>query len=175
MEDAVPDEALIEMGRDPDEAIIPEPPIPTQTTTPSYLLTTLSLPQRLTSLAIPTPLSFSPSAILPSPHPPTTAVLSTLHLRSLEALNNLLLTTAASLPTDPSAASQLTGQISLQGIWDGMYRILSTVGADVEALAAKGQEMRIEVVEMALGCLWSLAKIASSQIVRYFNLVFRLS
>ncbi len=167
MEDAIPDEALIEMGREPDDDIAPSlvAPILSHTATLPHLLTGLSLPQRLTTMSLPTDLSFPPLGLLPSPHPPTTSVLSTLHLRALEALNNLLLTTTASLPGDSTAALQIVNAIPSQGVWDGMFRIIEIVGANTDALVAKGQEMRLEVVEMAMRCLWGLAKLASGQIV----------
>ncbi len=129
-----------------------------------YLLSTLLLPQRLTHLAMLTPFSFPPITSQPSPHPPTTSALSVLHLRSLEALNNLLLTTAASLPTN----SKLTSQVPTLEVWNGMYSIISTIGTESDALDIKGQEMRMEVLEMCLGCLWGLVKIAPERLVSSF-------
>ena len=161
MEDPTPDNDLIEMARDPSTTITTAepPPIVNPIVTLSHLITTLLLPQRLTTLALPTPLSFPPSDSVPSPHPPTTSVLSVLHLRALEALNNVLLTTAASLPSEAAT------HIPSQGVWEGMFRIVSTLGAEEDALGAKGQEMRLEVLEMALGCLWGLVKIAPADLV----------
>jgi hypothetical protein len=167
MDDTIPDEALIEMGREPNAASKQSKIAPqiNPAATLSHLLNTLLLPQRLTTLALPTPLSFPSTGPIPSPHPPTTSVMSTLHLRALEALNNLLLTTAASLPSDAAVASQAVGTIPVQGVWDGMFTIIGAAGAEAEALNAKGQEMRLEIIEMALGCTWGLGKVAASQLV----------
>ncbi|WVQ78675.1 hypothetical protein IAT38_000762 [Cryptococcus sp. DSM 104549] len=158
------DEALIAMGREP-SLFVSDAPAPSINigATLSHLLTQLLLPQRLTALAQPTPLSFSPATSVPSPHPPTTSVLSVLHLHALEALNNLLLTTAAALPADRSE-SQLSGMVPVQGVWDGMFAIVQVIGAEAEALQVKGQEMRLEVLEMALGCVWGTVRIAPAEI-----------
>ncbi|KAK4685839.1 hypothetical protein P7C73_g4298, partial [Tremellales sp. Uapishka_1] len=162
MEDDLPDEALISLGRDPGALDQAEPtaPVLTSSITLPHLLTTLSLPQKLTKLSLPTQLSFPPSTSVPSPHPPTTSVLSVLHLRALEALNNLLLTTAAAAQSD----AQIGTLVPSQGIWDGMFGIIGILIVEEDALGIKGQEMRLEVVEMALGCTWGLMKISPAQI-----------
>lgn len=165
MDDDLADEDLIALARDStmDEGApaIAAPTVSTPTTL-SHLLSTLSLPQRLTTLASLTLLSFPPATSQPSIHPPTTSALSVLHLRALEALNNLLLTTSASAGPD----SQLADMIPAQGVWDGITTIVQMIVAEKEALSAKGQEMRGEVLEQALGCLWGLAKVAPSAFVR---------
>ena len=130
-------------------------------------LLSLSIPARLTQLALLNPLSFPPSTPgQPSIHPPTTAVLSTVHLRALEALNNLLLTIVAALPQMPrSQASQLVGSLPLQGVWDGVMHLVQIVSAEPEVLKQRGQEMRAEVFEMGVGCAWGVAKIGAGQVV----------
>jgi hypothetical protein len=164
------DEELIEMARNPLSVEVNGDRSASFSTTVNtatlpHLLTTLSLPQRLISLSSLTPLSFPPSSSTPSPHPPTTAALSTFHLRALEALNNLLLTVAASLPADLALASQAAGILPAQQIWEKLFAIVGTIAAEPEVLASRGQEMRGEVLEMALGCLWGVSKVSSAQLV----------
>jgi hypothetical protein len=130
----------------------------------SHLLNTLSLPQRLSTLSTLTPLSFPPSTATPSPHPPTTSLLSTIHLRALEALNNLLLTTVA-------AEAYKEGSIPSQGVWEALVRVVEMISSEKEVLVAKGHEMRAEVLEMATGCLWGVVKLCSSEIVSVFRRV----
>ena len=161
------DEALIEMGRDPNaavEASAPKAAVST-TVTLSHLIATLSLPRRLASLSALNALSFPPSTSVPSPHPPTTSVLSVLHLRALEALNNLLLTSVASLPEDASSRAQAASVIPIDTIWNGMFAIVGALVSEPDALKQKGQELRIEVLEMALGCSWGCAKISPESVV----------
>ena len=124
-----------------------------------YLLTTMRLPTRLTSLAQLTLLSFPP-ALGPSSHPPITSILSVLHLRALEALNNLLLTTAAY-----AAAGGRASTVPVSDLWTGLFAVVDPIFAEPQVMQARGQEMRLEVLETATGCLWSLAKI-SSKLVR---------
>lgn len=169
-EDAdLPDEALIAMGRDPDAEVngssAPQPTVATAVTL-SHLLSTLSLPRRLAALSTLNTLSFPPSSSVPSPYPPTTSVLSVLHLRALETLNNLLLTSVASLPADPVQRAQLGGVVPVDGIWNGMFGTVNALLSEPEALKQKGQELRIEVLEMALGCAWGCAKVSAESIVR---------
>ncbi|WVW80287.1 hypothetical protein I302_102265 [Kwoniella bestiolae CBS 10118] len=166
MEEMFADEDLIEMGRDPSFAIEEEVHTPTVNpgATLSHLLSTLQLPTRLTALSNLTPHSFPPANNQPSPHPPTTSVLSVLHLRALEALNNLLLTTAASLPTRSDGVSQLAASVPVQQIWSSMFGLVGTIGSEPDALKMKGQEMRVDVLEMALGCVWGTVKVAPAQL-----------
>ncbi|WWC88040.1 uncharacterized protein L201_002943 [Kwoniella dendrophila CBS 6074] len=168
MEELLADEDLIEMGREPGleigEESFQQSPKVNPGATLSHLLSTLQLPIRLTALSQLTTLSFPPSNDQPSLHPPTTSVLSVLHIRALEALNNLLLTTAVSLPSNASAASQISGTVPVQQIWSKMFEILTTIGSEPDALKMKGQEMRVEVLEMALGCIWGTSKIAPEQL-----------
>ncbi|TXT07458.1 hypothetical protein VHUM_03178 [Vanrija humicola] len=161
MEDAIEDEALIAMGRDAPGEAGPAPTVKTTATLPT-LLGALRLPERLSALAQLTPMSFPPTGAQPSLHPPTTAALSTLHLRALEALNNLLLTVAASLAggADPSIAAL----IPAAGIWATVFGIISAAGEDASALTARGQEMRLEVLEAALGCAWGVSKVSADQL-----------
>ena len=155
------DEALIDNARissftveSPAATLIVNTPV-----TLAQLLFTFLLPQRLTKLALLTPLSLPPMTNEPSLHPPTTSILSVLHLRALEALNNLLLIVLVSASA-PSGAISFSQPLTME-TWNGMFRIISTISSESQALAMKGQEIRMEVLDMALGCLWGVAKIAS--------------
>nr|ODN90333.1 hypothetical protein L204_05937 [Cryptococcus depauperatus CBS 7855] len=166
MDDEMDDERLISMGREPDSAIDVEASVGPNVNpgaTLSYLLTNLRLPERLASLGRPVPLSFPPTSNVPSIHPPTTAVLSIIHLHALEALNNLLLTTVASIQSGGS--SQAIAAIPVQSLWDTMFSIVQLIGSEPDALETKGQEMRMEVFQMALGCIWGTTKVAPSKVI----------
>ncbi|WVN87195.1 uncharacterized protein L203_102372 [Cryptococcus depauperatus CBS 7841] len=166
MDDEMDDERLISMGREPDSAIDVEASVGPNVNpgaTLSYLLTNLRLPERLASLGRPVPLSFPPTSNVPSIHPPTTAVLSIIHLHALEALNNLLLTTVASIQSGGS--SQAIAAIPVQDLWDTMFSIVQLIGSEPDALEMKGQEMRMEVFQMALGCIWGTTKVAPSKVI----------
>lgn len=155
-DEELPDEALIAMGRDSAVQEDAQPVVVTTAVTLQHLISNLSLPTRLSSLASLNTLSFPPIAAA-SPHPPTTSILSVLHLRALETLNNLLLTIVASLPTDGTRNTQI---VPVNQIWDAMFGIIDALLSEPEALTLKGQELRLEVLEMALGCAWGCAKIA---------------
>lgn len=171
MEDGIPDEDLFALARDNEAGINGnEGSNHVNTASLPYLLTKLLLPQRLTILSLPNQLSFPPSNNTPSAHPPTTAALSTIHLRSLEALNNLLVTVAAILPKDEVSANQLIRAIPLQDSWEGIFRIVGSIVSEAQVVKAKGQEMRLEVTEMYVGCLWGVAKVGISQTVSVLSL-----
>lgn len=160
MEDAMGDEALIAQGRDPRAAADQAAPTPVvNATSLPHLVGALRLPERLTALAQLTPLSFPPTGSEPSIHPPTTAALSSLHLRALEALNNIFVTTHAALAGSPS--SELVGlaaALPATGLWEALFAIVSAAGSDAAALTARGQEMRREVMEAALAAAWGVVK-----------------
>jgi hypothetical protein len=121
------------------------------------------LPARLAKLGQLTPLSFPPAGAQPSPHPPTTSVLSTLHLRAHEALNNLLLTVVASLSGDD--AGKVAEAFPLQELWTGLLATVRMIASEPDVLKERGQEMRGEVLEMALGCVWGIIKLGSATLV----------
>ncbi|KIR57936.1 hypothetical protein I314_06198 [Cryptococcus bacillisporus CA1873] len=166
-EDEIDDEGLISMDREPgaelemetfDSGVKLNPGA-----TLSHLLTNLHLPERLTLLSCPVSLSFPPASTVPSIHPPTTSILSILHLHALEAMNNLLLTAVASISAaDRSAAAQIVASVPVQGLWDSLFAIIQLIGSEPQALQMKGQEMRMEVLEMTLGCVWGTIKINPS-------------
>jgi hypothetical protein len=159
-DDDLSDEALIEGGRDPGLDSAPAVLLSVVTSvTLSHLIVTLSLPLRLAALSSLNTLSFPPAGPVPSPHPPTTSVLSVLHLRALETLNNLLLTIAAS---DPGSKAQ---SIPVARVWDIMFTSIDALLTEPTALSMKGQELRMEVLEMSLGVAWGCAKISSDSLV----------
>lgn len=185
------DEKLIAQGRDQvdgEEAEDSGPRVK-PTATPLETLASSGLHMKLIALARATPLSFPPTApgttglvTAPSAHPPTTAVLSSIHLRALEALNNLLLTIAGyAPPAQPPLASSddlepkqrarmqewralVDGPLSgLQQIWLDTFDIArEVVQPDVSVLDAKGQEIRLEIIDILAGVWLGLAKIAGA-------------
>lgn len=186
-EEEIEDEDLIAQGRNPEEQAQEagaNPIIPKANQSTASLLS-MNLHLHLLALATTTPLSYPPMAadnpmvVLPSPHPPTTSLLSAVHLRSLEALNNLLLSIAASAPApvaplpaplhDPaqtawSAWAEALGESAvgpLNEIWSRAFEQLSAVVPDAQVIGVRGQEIRAEVLDMQLGVLMSLAKIAA--------------
>lgn len=166
MDEDLPDEDLIALARgangDGDDIVTENnaagPTVHMPVT--SNQLLKLQLPARLTKLATLTPLSFPPSTATPSPHPPTTSLLSTIHLRALEALNNLFLTFAAAQLSEPG-----DGRIDSQSLWDGLLPIIEMISSEASVLGARGQEMRGEVLDMVTGALWGVVKLESTAIV----------
>lgn len=181
------DEKLIAQGRDQVEGDQAEDSGPRvkATATPLETLASSGLHMKLIALARATPLSFPPTApgtnglvTAPSVHPPTTAVLSSIHLRALEALNNLLLTMAGYAPPaqppfinsddlEPKQRARmqewralLDGPLSgLRQIWMDTFDIArEVVQPDVSVLDAKGQEIRLEIIDILAGVWLGLAK-----------------
>ncbi|KAJ7916498.1 hypothetical protein B0H13DRAFT_363355 [Mycena leptocephala] len=108
-----------------------------------------ALVEPLLALVQPTTLSFPPLAA-PSPHPPTTSVLSAIHLAAFECLNNIFLALARS-SSGPAAADVAGGR----AVWDAVWAALSAVGTQT----GLGQERRRAVWEVAAGVLWGVASI----------------
>ncbi|ODN77089.1 hypothetical protein L202_05626 [Cryptococcus amylolentus CBS 6039] len=164
-DDEVDDEGLISRAREPGAEVEMEAAgvVINPGATLSHLLKALNLPERLTALSQPLALSFPPATSEPSLHPPTTAVLSVLHLHALEALNNLLLTAVASVDNadGSKAVASIREKVPAQGLWDSMFGIVRAVGGDQGILNKKGQEMRMEIMQMALGGLWGAVKVNS--------------
>lgn len=160
MDEDVADEDLIALARDANgdngDAAGPSVHIPVTSTQ----LLKLELPNRLAKLAALTPLSFPPSTATPSPHPPTTSQLSTIHLRALEALNNLFLTFAAAEMYQP-----LSGEMDSQRLWDELVPVVDMIASESSVVGSRGQEMRGEVLDMVTGCLWGVVKLESTAIV----------
>lgn len=173
--DEVDPEELISLGRDQPTEMSSESALPLPQTLIT-LLSTLNLPSRLVSLARPTPLSFLPlstanaSSTLtsdPSPHPPTTAILSTVHLRALETLNNLFISISFFIPppTSPEFTSPTWqtffahARVSLQPIWDALLVIATEISPGSGVLDVKGQEIRRELLDICVGSMMGLAGI----------------
>jgi hypothetical protein len=187
--DMTMDEKLIAKGRDQVDMDIQQTdgstPRVKATATPLESLASSGLHLQLMVLARATSLSYAPAPSAgsataePSPHPPTTAVLSSIHLRALEALNNLLLTIAGYAPAaQPPLASPVEvdskqqvkfaewrqlvdGPLGgLKQIWKDTFDIArEVVQPDVSVLDVKGQEVRLEILEILAGVWLGLAKI----------------
>jgi hypothetical protein len=125
---------------------------------PSLAITTslLALVQPLLALIHPTPLSFPP-LIGPSPQPPITSVLSSIHVCALECLNNLFL----SLATSPNTTVASDKESGLK-IWQELWIALGAVGMEV----SPGQERRRDIWEIAVGVLWGIGNIWKGCLVR---------
>ncbi|KAJ6611503.1 armadillo-type protein [Mycena sp. CBHHK59/15] len=98
----------------------------------------------LLALAHPTPLSFPPLAA-PSPHPPTTSALTSVHLTALECLNNIFL----ALPRNADA-------VAGRAVWDAVWGALYAVGPPAPGL---GQEGRRALWAVAAGVLWGVGRV----------------
>ncbi|KZS92874.1 ARM repeat-containing protein [Sistotremastrum niveocremeum HHB9708] len=119
----------------------------------SSLLSALALP--LLSLCHPTPLSFPPLDS-PSPHPPTTSLLGTIHIRACECLSNIFLSLASQgggslTPEDLQAA---------RDIWTQFWLVLSAIGTQ----GGPGQETRGELWVAAVGVLWGIARLCKGSL-----------
>ena len=125
----------------------------------------LMLTPPLIKLVHPTTLSFPPGPFEPSPHPPTTSALSTIHIRALECLNNLFL--AVEAQGDGSTISP-EGRKKVEPLWIELWDALAKVGKivkDGKMVASKGLEKKAEIWEIALGVLWGIARVGRGQLV----------
>ncbi|KAH0591152.1 hypothetical protein J132_04862 [Termitomyces sp. J132] len=109
----------------------------------------------LVALIQPTSLSFPPLAA-PSSHPPTTSVLSAIHICALECLNNIFLSLTTgrnlSLSTDVDAGRR---------VWDGVWSALAAVGTET----GLGQERRKEMWHVAVGVLWGIGNVWKGSLI----------
>lgn len=152
--------------------------------TPTSLLHLLTPP--LLALARPTVLSFPPPA-LPSVHPPTTSVLSAIHVRALECLNNLFVGMKEHVASDgvetttPEQKEVVDGAV---GVWNTMWSadLLGAIGAPPVGTGAgsgpgtasgaePGQERKVEMWNIAVGVLWGLSRMCRGALVRFLHLV----
>ena len=117
-----------------------------------------ALVEPLITLIQPVRLSFPPAA-MQSPHPPTTSVLSAIHVSALECLNNIFLSLSTS-PTAELAAASASGK----QVWDGVWAALGSVGTDI----ALGQERKQEIWEIGVGVLWGIGNIWKGSLVCLF-------
>jgi hypothetical protein len=115
-----------------------------------------SLVSPLLALVYPTSLSFPPLAA-PSVHPPTTSVLSAIHVGALECLNNIFLSLSTS--PNPSISTDTDGGLK---VWNAIWSALEIVGTE----GGLGQERRQEMWEIAVGVLWGVGSIWKGSLVR---------
>jgi hypothetical protein len=127
-------------------------PIANDTTTASHLP---ALVEPLITLIQPVRLSFPPAAGQSS-HPPTTSVLSAIHVSALECLNNIFLSLGAS-PSSGLAAAPASGK----HIWDSVWAALGGVGTEI----TRGQERKQEMWEIGVGVLWGVGNIWKGSLV----------
>jgi hypothetical protein len=121
----------------------------------NHLSPSFALVKDLLPLIQPTPLSFPPLGQT-SIHPPTTAVLSAIHIRALEVLNNIF------IPSDNSAARVLAmDKVGGVQIWQDIWHALSAVGIQF----GPGQENRREVWETSVGVLWGVGNMWKGTLV----------
>ena len=134
-------------------------------------ITLLSLSTPLIALITPTPLSFPPPS-LPSLHPPTTSVLSAIHIAALECLNNLF------VKIDKKGEGKSDVVKGAEGVWNGVWSALGTVngagrpGAVFGAQSGLGTERRREVWAGAAGVLWGLARVCKGSLVSCISSCF---
>ena len=126
-----------------------------------------SLVTPLVALVYPTSLSFPPLAT-PSLHPPTTSVLSAIHVSALECLSNIFL----SLSTSPNSSNSSIAADSDSGlrVWNDIWSALAVVGTE----SGLGQERRQEIWEVAVGVLWGVGIIWKGCLVSHaYNIFLR--
>ena len=176
------------------------------------------LPKLLLALALPTPISFLPPPSVDAPAatpatliPTSTAesttllnelplplvglaeILTTVHVRALECLNNLYITLARSIST-PSGTAFLQNQknvVELQAIWEEVLGLVlqnstashtmpaGTIAANGKAATANANgeedlvaERRMEMVMAGVGVAWGIARIGlgpSARFVRFLS------
>ncbi|KAH8094732.1 ARM repeat-containing protein [Cristinia sonorae] len=141
MDDEDEEEMLMDENTDTNDADAPS----------SSFLPALVSP--LLPLVQPTPLSFPPPAGGLSPHPPTTSVLSAIHICALECLNNIFFSLATPKKgQDPSASLRSEVESATQ-VWNAIWRALEVVGTNFNQ---PGQERRREMWNLAVGVLWGI-------------------
>lgn len=136
-----------DMDDDPDVdmGIELEAPSDNASTSPPAFFQSLLTP--LLSLIQPTSLSFPPFSG-PSSHPPTTSVLSAIHVSALECLNNIFLSMTSMSRSRPSFDPEIGRKI-----WEEIWLALTAVGTD---FGGSGQEKRKELWEIGVGVLWGV-------------------
>ncbi|PVG00960.1 ARM repeat-containing protein [Serendipita vermifera] len=108
----------------------------------------------------PTPFSYPPS-FQPSPHPPTTSALQAIHIAALECLNNVCLSIAQQDLHSSNTANQTFAGL-MKAVWDEIWKMLAILGVpEVSGLSA-GPRQKLEVWNISLGVLWSVARIRRS-------------
>lgn len=110
---------------------------------------------QLIRLATPTPLSFPAEIIAPT----VTDALVLTHQRALECFNNFLLAMAEI----PSKFWFKEHKADACHAWRWLFNLANTVAS------APASEMRDEVVEVIVGCLWSLGRGLQQDIVSWMG------
>lgn len=136
-----------------------------------------TLPPLLLALAQPTPISFLPPATsaptptksliptssfdsLSAPSPllaPLSELLTTLHVRALECLNNLFITIARSNSSSLSTAA-------LQPIWSGVLSLVQSLVSTIPNgqlgnVLEEEEDQRISLVSAGLGAVWGMSRL----------------
>ncbi|KAJ8596260.1 ARM repeat-containing protein [Rhizopogon salebrosus TDB-379] len=143
----------VDVGEDvTDDMALDDVSMTNSATTTSHLP---ALVEPLITLIQPVKLSFPPAAGQ-SLHPPTTSVLSAIHVSAFECLNNIFLSLSASRTAELAAASASGKQV-----WDGVGAALGSVGTDI----ARGQERKQEMWEIGVGVLWGVGNIWKGSLV----------
>ncbi|TIA89099.1 hypothetical protein E3P99_02242 [Wallemia hederae] len=161
-------------GSQDDEMKVNEP-MATTSIIPSSLLKLFSpevaLQDILVKLAFPTSISLLSSSITAtSPHSPTTAHLSVVHLRALEALQNLMLSLARYAPSPSSPTSEEESQSwnelkqqlkpTLSELWNKLFAIGQAIEpCEMNDFTMKTQSARFGCVDNLVGCMLGVAKV----------------
>lgn len=140
-----------------------------------------SLTSALLGLARPFESSFP--SLLSSPSSPASALLRSLHLRSLSVLNNLLLNLASFSPPPPSSpatdprtlrrisafrawAQNPAQKEKLEQMWKGLFEVAkgcASVPAVTEGKDGEGGD-GLGMVETCIGAMWSLSRITEGSL-----------
>ena len=155
--------------------------VPTTSIIPKSLLSLFSsdknLHIKLIKLSYPTELSFPPlDPNSPSIHLPTTAHLSAVHVRALEALQNLLLSLARYAPSPSSPTSEEDNEAwkslklqlkdSLIESWQALFEIGNAIEpGNVNNFTLKTQTSRFSCIENLIGCMLGISKVLSEDLV----------
>ncbi|KAH7886017.1 ARM repeat-containing protein [Phlebopus sp. FC_14] len=151
------EEGDMEMDADEneDDMVLDDTVAPHGAAKPPSSATLPALVQPLLTLIQPSSLSFPPPAN-PSVHPPTTSVLSAIHVGAFECLNNIFLA-LSTLPNSELVANEGVGR----AIWTEIWASLSKIGLDI----GRGQERKQEVWEIAVGALWGVGNIWKGKLI----------
>lgn len=106
----------------------------------------------------------SPAAAIPSQLSPIAELTTTIHVRALEALNNLFITLALA-PKPAKAVRQADLQTVFEGVLGLIQSAIASAGDGAGADAPEGaevdelQERRMEVVMAGVGAVWGMCRV----------------
>ncbi|EOR03658.1 hypothetical protein E3P92_02236 [Wallemia ichthyophaga] len=156
-------------------------PVATTSIIPSSLVKLfgpeIALHEGLIKLAFPTNMSLLRTGLSArSPHPPTTAHLSAVHLRALEALQNLLLSLAryAPSPSSPTsdneaqAWSELKQQLkpALSQLWNKLFELGQAIEpCEMNDFTIKTQSARFGCIDNLVGCMLGVSKVLGEDLI----------